>query len=106
MGSTWKGISSFPVRDPIRPINIAAVTGAAPRAAAPLNPTSAPVAAPYGISCWPYRDEKGVWWMQIRFPEGRMVMMQLERPDRVNEPEKTAWSPSQEFVAGGPATSS
>jgi len=47
-----------------------------------VDPTLYMGHSPYGVSCWPWRDEKGVWWLQIRFPEGRTVMMLLDRPDR------------------------
>jgi hypothetical protein len=47
-----------------------------------VDPTLYMGHSPYGFSCWPWRDDKGVWWIQLRFPENRVVMIQLERPDR------------------------
>lgn len=52
-----------------------------------VDPTLHMGHSPYGVSCWPVRKD-GQWFLEIRFPEGRAVLMSLERPERdlVNHP--------------------
>lgn len=56
-----------------------------------VDPTLSMGHSPYGVSCWPvYRDDK--WWIELRFPEGRSILMSLERPER--DPEKPQTFPT------------
>ena len=64
-----------------------------------VDPTLRMGHSPYGISCWPFRDEQGVWWLQLRFPENKVVMMQLERPDRSPSNDGSSWAPSTDGQA-------
>ena len=47
-----------------------------------VDPTLHMGHSPYGVSVWPTRNEKGDWMLEMRWPEGRTILMSLERPDR------------------------
>jgi hypothetical protein len=47
-----------------------------------VDPTLRMGHSPYGVSVWPIRDDKGNWFLEIKWPENRSVLMSLERPDR------------------------